>query len=851
MSWSSMQARVSGLLHPAGRISPELKTAFDRQLLRAFGPLTFCLAGVFASLSVLHFLDPISHAAVVPIVATDVVSAGFFLLLRVALSRGRIATRWANGWGLSIVSVILVNVLVAFAATGESFFLSYLLILIVGCSALMLSLPWLLASIGLSLVTSASVAWTVVSPGAFYHYGLPVFAASALAVAISIARIRAAVRTQVALNAALEEADGRQTAEDALRGSEERLELAIAGSEGGWWDIKMDPNRPDELPDAIGLDPSIKGFIGFQDDEFPSSIQKWRERILPEDREAHAIAVADHLAGRSLLLDIEYRIRHKDGGVRWIYSRGRIHRDADGRPLRWSGIDWDITDSKQTQDRLHLLTRAVEQSPSLVIITDTEGVIEYVNPKFTRATGYSAEEVIGKNPSLLKSEQTAGKTHRELWQTITAGREWHGEFNNAKKDGTSYWVISSVSPIKDAGGVTRHYLAVQEDVTERKKVEARLVQAQKMETVGQLVSGVAHDFNNLLTSVIGFAELAVDQVNEDDPVLQDLLEIQQAAESAGELTGQLLAFSRQQVLRPRVVSLNAVLTGIEELLRRSISEHIELEMHLDPNVGRVKVDPTQMEQILINLAINGRDAMPGGGKLTIETSNRELGPDDVGGNVNGFAGSFVQLAVSDEGSGMDAATRERIFEPFFTTKEPGSGTGLGLATVYGTVKQSGGFIWVYSEPGRGSTFKIYLPRMEKTGASIPPEAVAASELRGTETILLVEDHDAVRRASASILERNGYRVIALKDPLQALETSKDMKVDLLLSDIVMPGLNGVSLAEQIQEQHPKAKLVLMSGYSEAAARKSLAMDSGIEYLSKPFRLGELLCTVRKSLESGT
>jgi PAS domain S-box-containing protein len=504
---------------------------------------------------------------------------------------------------------------------------------------------------------------------------------------------------------------------------------------------------------------------------------------------------------------------------------------------------------RRTADQLRKFSLAVEQGPSLLIITDTAGHIEYVNPKFTRTTGYTLDEVRGLTPRVLKSEETPPDVYDDLWQTIQTGNVWQKELKNVKKNGEPYWVIASISPLRNASGRTTHYLGVQEDITERKEIEAQLVQAQKMESVGQLVSGVAHDFNNLLTGVLGFSELALAKVQNGDPLRQDLMEIRKAGESASALTQQLLAFSRQQMLRPEVIDLNEVLESIENLLRRTMTENVELAKDLAPDLGLVRADPAQIQQILVNLAVNARDAMPDGGRLIIATSNAELGRRFANEHVLVRQGRYVMLAVSDTGRGMDEETRKRVFEPFFTTKERGRGTGLGLATVYGIVKQSRGYIWVYSEPGRGATFKIFLPRVvEPPDKPVIPEAVPA-QIVGAETILLVEDDKVVRTLAESILKARGYRVLAAENGEDAIGLWKTGGIDLLITDIVMPAMNGVELARHLTALRSDLKVLLLSGYAEQAIVEDTLADQGTPFMGKPFKVTEFLDKVRTVLDS--
>ena len=380
--------------------------------------------------------------------------------------------------------------------------------------------------------------------------------------------------------------------------------------------------------------------------------------------------------------------------------------------------------------------------------------------------------------------------------------------------------------------------------------EERLRQAQKMEAVGRLAGGVAHDFNNLLTVISSYSDLLLEDLGSDDPRRDDVEQIRKAADGAAALTRQLLAFSRQQVLQPKALDLKATVAGTEKLLKRLIGEDIQLATFLAPDLGVVNADPGQIEQIIINLAVNARDAMPAGGRLPIEAANVDMDEEYVRGHAPAGPGRYVMLALSDTGIGMDEPTKARIFEPFFTTKEAGKGTGLGLATVYGIVKQSGGFIWVYSEPGRGTTFKVYLPRIEE-----PAEPAAAPtatvELRGTETVLVVEDAPSVRMVTRQVLERYGYTVLEASNGATALRLAAKHhgRIHLLLTDVVMPGLSGRQLAQQLAQLRPDLKVLYASGYTDNAILHHGILESGIAYLQKPFTPETLGRSVRQVLDS--
>lgn len=390
---------------------------------------------------------------------------------------------------------------------------------------------------------------------------------------------------------------------------------------------------------------------------------------------------------------------------------------------------------------------------------------------------------------------------------------------------------------------------------ERNRLEARLRQAEKMEYVGQLAGGIAHDFNNLLTVVTGYAGLILGRLDADDPLRADVKLIRQAGKKAADLTRQLLAFGRRQILQPRVLDLNQVVSDFEGFLRRTIPENVEILTVLDPELGLVRADPGQIEQVLLNLAINARDAMPKGGKLTIETGNVELDgaysdPDNRQSVVT--PGPYVMLAVTDTGKGMDEGVMSQLFEPFFTTKEKREGTGLGLATTYGIVRQSGGHIWAYSEPDKGATFKVYLPRVEGAVVVPGPDDSTVVSNGGTECLLVVEDNEMVRGLAVRALEDHGYRVLAAEHPEEALRICADHegRIDLLVTDVVMPGLSGVDLAARIEEMRPGVKTLYISGYAYTGLLRAGQTEAGIEFLSKPFSAGALARKARDVLDRG-
>ena len=474
-----------------------------------------------------------------------------------------------------------------------------------------------------------------------------------------------------------------------------------------------------------------------------------------------------------------------------------------------------------------------------------------VNPAMVAMLGYSSAE-----------ELLALKISRDIyWDTeermrLLAEHGQRGRIDSIqvrwkRKDGSPLTVRLSGRAVRDARGRTLAFEMIAEDITERAALELQLLQSQKMEAVGRLAGGVAHDFNNLLTVIKGYGELMLEELTTNDPMRAEVEEVQKAADRAASLTRQLLAFSRRQVMAPKIIDLNSVVANMDKLLRRLLGEDVEFHTVLDANLGRVKADPGQVEQVIMNLAVNARDAMPGGGKLTIETMNLDLDTFYAREHVTVAAGPYAMIAVSDTGVGMDAETQSHIFEPFFTTKELGKGTGLGLSTVYGIVKQSGGYIWVYSELGRGTTFKVYLPRVGEEAESLESEGTGHETHRGSETVLLVEDEDGVRALIRQVLIRNGYKVLESRHGEEAALLADGHKgpIHLLLTDVVLAKMSGRELAQRLAPSRPRMQVIFMSGYTDEAIIHHGMLTPGTKFLQKPFTTDTLMHTVREVLDS--
>ena len=508
-----------------------------------------------------------------------------------------------------------------------------------------------------------------------------------------------------------------------------------------------------------------------------------------------------------------------------------------------------ISDLKRTEAERERLMSAIEQVAEIVIITDIEGTIQYVNPVFESITGYTREEVLGRNPRVLRSEEHDDAFYKELWGTITHGKTWSGRLVNKKKDGSLYTEEATISPVRDSSGATINYVAVKRDITDNIRLEQQYNQAQKVESIGRLAGGIAHDLNNLLSPILGYSEMLLDDLSPDDARRKSVDEILRAGFRARDLVQQLLAFGRKQTLEYKPLDLNKAVIGIEKLLRRTVREDIDIEIFQAPDISTVMMDLSQIEQVIMNLVSNAQDAMSEGGHLTIETAPAVLDEDYAARYQDVEPGSYVMLAVSDTGCGMDEEIRERIFEPFFSTKGE-LGTGLGLATVFGVVKQHGGNIWVYSEPGEGTTFKIYLPVSGKEHVEEKTIQKTAAELEGSETILLVEDDEQVRHLTHTILKRQGYTVLVAENGIEALAAveAQNGSVQLLLTDVVMPGMNGKELYEKAVGEYPDLKVLFMSGYTDSVIASRGVLEEGTAFLQKPFTTLALAAKVREVLE---
>lgn len=525
--------------------------------------------------------------------------------------------------------------------------------------------------------------------------------------------------------------------------------------------------------------------------------------------------------------------------------------NIQGEILYYWGIVRDITERQKIEAERDRLSLAIEQAAEIIVITDTQGTIQYVNPAFEHITGYTQKEAIGQNPRILKSGKHNDSFYQEMWAELSQGKIWKGRLINKKKDGSLYTEEASISPFHDTTGKTIGYVAAKFDITQMVDLEERLRQAQKMEAVGQLTGGIAHDFNNLLQAINGYTELALELLDKEHQASNYIKEVSKAGNRAAKLVSQLLAFSRQQVLEMKEVDLNQIVTNLVSMFRQVLGEHISLKIIPSHQLYLVQADPGQMEQVLINLCVNARDAMPTGGTITIKTKNLELTPQFCEMNSWAKPGCYVCLAVSDTGCGIDQETLKNIFEPFFTTKEIGQGSGLGLSTVYGLIKQHRGIINVLSEVGKGTTFEIYLPQSLNPPIEKKQSPPPATITKGTETILLAEDDTAVLELTTSILEQAGYKVTTVTNGVEALELlhNKSIHIDLALLDVMMPALGGKAVFDQVHKERPNIRFLFASGYNMNALHTDFILDEGLDLLQKPYHREDLLRLIRNILDT--
>ena len=642
----------------------------------------------------------------------------------------------------------------------------------------------------------------------------------------------------------------RKRTEEALRKSEEKYRRLFNNAEVGIYRTRLDGSE------VIEVNRKFLDIAGATREEIigKPSVNLWAD---PKEREE----MAKMLVTDGSVSAFEFKMLNKRrGDVRNCLTSVLLYREQG----ILEGSIVDITDrihiEQSLQEEKNRAQSYLDIAEVMFVVINSKEEVALTNRKTCEVLGYKQEEIIAKNwfdsflPARIKDQV------RTVFAGLMAGEIGHFRYYEntvLTKDGKERDIAWQSTILKDDEGNIFGILASGEDITdlkqaekEKQRLEAQLQQSQKMETIGLLAGGIAHDFNNLLTTIIGNAYFALDQASEGTSLYNEIDEIRKAGRQAAALTRQLLAFSRKQLIKPQILNLNDILMTTEKMLRRTIGEDIEFKTTFEPELWNVKMDPGQIEQIILNLIVNARDAMPDGGNLTVETANVEL--DDMyfqnHGIKNGW-GSYVMMAVTDTGIGMDEETQSRIFEPFFTTKERAQGTGLGLSTVYGIVKQNNGHIWAYSEPGKGTTLKVYFPRIKADEASDIEEQLDENRLKGSETILIVEDSETLLKLTQKMLESYGYKVLTAQNGNEAMEifNGHDGPIHLLLTDVVMPGMSGRKLAEQIQSENQKVKVIYMSGYTDDTISKHGVLNDDIEFIEKPYSAKDLGLKVRKVL----
>jgi len=657
-----------------------------------------------------------------------------------------------------------------------------------------------------------------------------------------------AVATDISdrLRAQQAQLSAERRAAEQIRRSEERFALAARGTNDGLWDWDIQKDTQFVSPRFIEL-------LGYREGEVEDTHSFITRRVHPDDEVRQHSALTRHLEDQTPY-DIELRLATKDGTYRWFRVRGQAVFEPGGRPVRMVGSATDMADRKlierallESEQRFRSL---IDNAADPILVLSKDGALRYLSPANERALGYAASELVGTDGVLLVHPDDRARV-KKVFKGLFDHPDQIGQaqYRLRHRDG-SWRTFSSVARNLIADRSISGIVVNSRDITAQAALEEQLRHSQKMEAVGMLAGGVAHDFNNMLTAITSFAEFISTELPKGSKIEADLAQIRIAADRAVGLTRQLLAFSRKQVMQPRVLEVNLLVGGLDKMLRRLIGEDVELRTALSEGLPTVRADPSQLEQVLVNLVVNARDAMPRGGQLVIETECVTLDDAAAGPDQEVKPGRYLLIQVRDTGVGMDAATQARIFEPFFTTKTQGRGTGLGLSTVYGVVKQNGGHIRVESAPGQGTTFRVFLPASDSlpTLAALPLREIG--DLRGHETVLVVEDEELVRGAVRTSLERLGYQVLCASDGDEAciLARSHPGLIDVLLTDVIMPRQNGRQVADQLLQMRPGLLVIFMSGYAENAIVHHGVLEEGLEFLEKPFTQTALVRKIRQVLD---
>ncbi len=633
----------------------------------------------------------------------------------------------------------------------------------------------------------------------------------------------------------------RKVAETALAVSEERFRKIFEESPIGI--AFLGKQR-----EIILTNQCYRDFLGYSEAEIMELGP--RGLLHPDDWEPSMALSTGLRSGEIPLFHMEQRYIRKDGTVVWADTQITVLRDKDGQLINTIGWVQDITERKRVEAEHELLTTAIEQAAEVVVVTDAQGAIQYVNPAFELTTGYSRREALGQNPRVLKSGNHDENFYKVMWQTITGGKTWKGRLTNKRKDGTYYTEEATISPVLDSAGIIENYVAVKRDITRELNLEAQFIEAQKMEAVGQLAGGIAHDFNNILSAITGYGYLLQTKLDRNDPLQEDVEQILESANRAADVTRSLLVFSRKQIINPLPWDVNDLLRKSVKLLSRFIGEDIEIVVNLTDEDVICLVDAAQMDQVLMNLATNARDAMPKGGRFVLSTKIVTLDETSLESNYYIKPGAYALISISDTGIGMDQETASKIFEPFFTTKPTGKGTGLGLAMVYGIINKLDGYIEVKSEISKGTTFLIYLPLTQRSKAVSKNEDESLPAV-GAEAILVAEDDEKIRDLYHTVLSSSGYTVILASDGDDAIRqfTKNEDKIQLIMLDMIMPKKSGREVYDAIKRVKPDMKVIFVSGYTADRIDEDILVEKNVNFISKPVSPKYLLRKIRDVLDN--
>ena len=627
--------------------------------------------------------------------------------------------------------------------------------------------------------------------------------------------------------------------QQALKSSEERFRSIFEKAAVGMATFSVDGR-------FLQVNPALCRFLGYKDAELT------RRNVFdvthPDDLAEYRHLLGEVAAGRRRVVEMEKRFIRKDGATAWGHTTEAWLFDANLNPTYSVALVQDVSERRQAEEARQRLATAVEQVAESIMITDPDGVIKYVNPAFERITGFSRAEVLGRTPRILKSGQHDMPFYRDLWSRVRRGEVWSGRFVNQRKDGTPYQEEATISPVRDLNGRIVNFVSAARDVTQEVALQAQLAQSQKMEAIGTLAGGVAHDFNNILTGILGHAQLLKLEGGQNERVLAAADTIEKASHRAAELTRKLLGFARRGKHQNVPVDLQGTIQEVIGLLGPTLDKNIAIQCRFCEEKSTSLGDPGQLQQVILNLAVNARDAMPHGGSLTFSTSMTELGEEEARKLGAPATGPYLVVSVSDTGTGIPEDVRARIFEPFFTTKERGKGTGMGLAMVYGIVKNHGGMIRVDSELGKGTTFGIYLPVAEAAAAADAP-APTERAVTGAGRVLVVDDEEVVRDVATGYLRHLGYQVVTASDGQAAVEyyAVHHAEIDLVLIDMVMPRLGGRDCFRAMREIDPAVRAVLTTGYGFNVAAQEILDEGVLGFVQKPYELAQLSEVVASAL----